>query len=99
MEFLGAASALVDAPLPTGTLDADAEGEEEGEEGGAEGGGGGWDELRGSTMHDDRDGPAVMRARVAAVLRRQRAYVELALRMEPMVHCFERCLKALRGRR
>ena len=41
----------------------------------------------------------MMRARVAEVLAKQREYVQLALRMEPMVSCLERCIAALRARR
>ena len=96
-----ALSALVDAPLPSGTFTDDGQRQPDEEDAAAEGGGGegGGGEGVGGAGGGAGDGPSVMRARVREVLARQRMYVDLAQRMEPMVACLERCVTALRARR
>ena len=41
----------------------------------------------------------MLRARAVSVLRRQRAFVDLAARLTPLVACLQRCIAALRTRR
>lgn len=85
LEFLDASASIVEHPLPSATTIA---GQAE-EAGGAFGG----------SSVDGNDYAAVVRARAATTLQRQRAYVEMANQLQPMLACLERCAAALRSRR
>jgi hypothetical protein len=111
LEFLRAAAVAVDPPLPAGAaelaggFDAASMLRPDSEAARAAVGSSGAPaaaaDLAGASdaVGDAAHGALVIRARAAAVLEKQRAYVELAHRLGPMVSCVSRCLAALRSRR